>query len=253
MQFEILTDVGRKRTVNEDGAAVFTRPDGVVLALIADGMGGHRGGDIASSNAIRLLGEKFLNIDLQRESDEAQWIDWLRDAVVEVNRQLYEMASENEEYRGMGTTLEAAILLGHRCIVAHIGDSRVYVIHEHGIVQVTKDHSYVNVLLESGEITEEEAAVHPQRNWIMKAIGTEKTITPDFYSVTFEQGAYLLLCTDGLSNKVEEAVLFDVVISSTKSLRKKVEELVGIANKRGGEDNISVILLRLSPEEVEGQ
>lgn len=253
MQFEILTDVGRKRTVNEDGAAVFTRPDGVVLALIADGMGGHRGGDIASSTAIRLLGEKFVGIDLQCESEDEQWIDWLRDAVVDVNRQLYEMASENEAYRGMGTTLEAALLLGNRCIVSHIGDSRVYVLHDQGVIQVTKDHSYVNALLESGEITEEEAAVHPQRNWIVKAIGSEKTISPDLYTVTFEEGAYLLLCTDGLSNKVEESVLYDVVMSTTTSLRQKVEELVGIANKRGGEDNISVILLRLSPEEVEGQ
>ncbi|MER2088087.1 Stp1/IreP family PP2C-type Ser/Thr phosphatase [Sporosarcina sp. JAI121] len=249
LQFEVLTDIGRKRTVNEDSAAVYTHPEGIILAVVADGMGGHRGGDFASSTAIKVIGEQFMKLDSSRFEAEENWAQWLQEAVNHVNTMLFEYANENEEYKGMGTTLEAALIRGRSCLLSHTGDSRVYAIDDKEIRQVTRDHSYVNVLLDSGEITEEEAAVHPRRNWIMKAIGSEKTITPELYSFEVKEGMYVLICTDGLSNKVEQQLMHEIVIADS-TLRKKAEQLVEFANKMGGEDNISVILIESTEVEV---
>ncbi|MFJ7933093.1 Stp1/IreP family PP2C-type Ser/Thr phosphatase [Sporosarcina sp. NPDC096371] len=249
MRFEILSDVGRKRTVNEDSAAVFTLPNGIILAVIADGMGGHLGGDYASSTAIQVIGEHFMELNSADFEEEQHWAEWLREVVNHVNRLLYTEANENEDLKGMGTTLEAALIRGRTCLVSHTGDSRVYAINDNGIRQVTRDHSYVNVLLDSGEITEEEAAVHPQRNWIMKAIGSEKTIEPDLYSIELNDRSYLLLCTDGLSNKVDQQLMREVVLSDA-ALHDKAKQLVDLANKMGGEDNISVILIDSTEVEV---
>lgn len=250
MQFEILSDVGRKRTINEDGAAVFALSDGTTLAVIADGMGGHRGGDFASATTIKVIGEKFMALEELQMTDEEDWFEWLKETVFYVNRLLYEYADDNEELKGMGTTLEVVLIRGRSCLISHIGDSRVYKINEAEVKQVTTDHSYVNVLIDSGEITEAEAATHPQRNWIMKALGSERTIEPDFYKLELTEATFLLICTDGLSNELDDSMMFDIVLS-TYALNEKVEKLVELANKMGGEDNISVILLRPSETEDE--
>lgn len=242
MRYEVLTDIGRKRTVNEDSAAVYTLPNGIMLAVIADGMGGHLGGDYASSTAVRVIGEQFMELDCSKFEVEGTWAQWLQEAVIYVNDLLYKHANENEAYKGMGTTLEAALIRGRSCLISHTGDSRVYAIDGQGVRQVTRDHSYVNALLDSGEITEQEAAVHPQRNWIMKAVGSEKKIVPDLYSLELEDDMYMLICTDGLSNKVNQQSMSDIVLS-TAALREKTEKLVDLANEMGGEDNISVILI----------
>lgn len=249
MQFEILSDVGRKRTVNEDRAAVYTLPNGIILAVIADGMGGHQGGDYASSTAIQVIGEQFMELDSTNFEEEQHWVDWLREVVNHVNRLLYNYANDNEELKGMGTTLEAALIRGRNGLISHTGDSRVYAINNNGICQVTRDHSFVNVLLDSGEITEAEAAVHPQKNWIMKAIGSEKTIEPNHYSIELDDETYLLLCTDGLSNKVDPQLMREVVLSDA-TLHEKAKKLVDLANEMGGEDNISVILIDSTKSEV---
>jgi serine/threonine protein phosphatase PrpC len=241
LQYEVLTDIGRKRTVNEDSAAVYTLPGGIILAVIADGMGGHLGGDYASSTAVRVIGERFMELDSSK-FEEDKWAEWLQESVIHVNDILYKLSNENEKYKGMGTTLEAALIRGRSCLISHTGDSRVYAIDGQSVRQVTRDHSYVNALLDSGEITEEEAAVHPQRNWIMKAVGSEKTIVPDLYSLELEDGMYMLICTDGLSNKVNQQLMHEIVLTDSV-LREKTEELVDLANKMGGEDNISVILI----------
>lgn len=247
LRFEVLSDVGRKRTVNEDRAAVYTRPNGIILAVIADGMGGHRGGGYASTTAVKVMGEHFMELDSTDFKEEQDWAEWLQEVVNHVNRLLYNQANENKDLEGMGTTLEAALIRGRTCLVSHTGDSRVYAVNDHGIRQVTRDHSYVNVLLDSGEITEEEAAVHPQRNWIMRAIGSERTIEPDLYSIDLQDESYLLLCTDGLSNKINKDLMQEVVLSDA-TLHDKAKKLVELANNMGGEDNISVILI--DPAEV---
>lgn len=252
VQFEVLSDIGKKRIVNEDGAAVFTLPGGILLAVIADGMGGHRGGDYASSTAIKVIGEEFMKLKDVGNYEEMNWSEWLKEKIYYVNRLLFNYASDNEELKGMGTTLDTVLIHGRSCLISHIGDSRVYSIDAEDIHQVTTDHSYVNVLIDSGEITEEEAAIHPRRNWIIKALGSERTIEPDFFSFNLKENSYLLICTDGLSNKVDEASMKDILLA-TSTLREKTEALVNLANKMGGEDNISVILLHPSDQEVSMQ
>lgn len=249
MQFEKLSDIGKKRTVNEDSVAIFTHPEGITLAVIADGMGGHLGGDFASSTAVEVLGEAFMKIDVSQYSAHEDWMEWLKETVLYANRYLYNQAKENEALKGMGTTLEAILIKDRSCLGVHIGDSRVYVIRKEGIEQITTDHSYVNVLVDSGEITEQEAEVHPQRNWIMKALGSERSIDPDCYSLELEEESYLLLCTDGLSNKLEDSLIQSIVLSNV-SARDAVRELIDTANEMGGEDNISVILLGPDRSEV---
>ncbi|WP_438317471.1 Stp1/IreP family PP2C-type Ser/Thr phosphatase [Sporosarcina sp. FA9] len=243
MQFEVLTDIGKKRTVNEDSAAVYTHPDGIILAIIADGMGGHQGGDYASSTAIKIIGDMFLKLDSSEFVIKEHWFEWLKEAFLHVNQLLFEYANKNEDLKGMGTTLEAALIHGHSCLVTHVGDSRVYAVNSNGVSQVTRDHSYVNALLDSGEITEEEAEIHPQRNWILKAVGSEKHIEPDLHSLNLDDETYLLICTDGLSNKVGKASMQEIILSDHKTLHEKAQRLVDLANHKGGEDNISVILL----------
>lgn len=251
MQFEVLTDIGKKRTVNEDSAAVFTIEDGPTLAVIADGMGGHRGGDYASSTAVQLLGNEFLKVENPSAMSSEDWDEWLQEAILSINRTIYETAENDSEYKGMGTTLDAVLIYRNKGLVTHVGDSRVYTINNDEIIQVTKDHSFVNVLLDSGEITEEQAAIHPQRNWIIRAIGSEKTISPDFYRISLNEETYLLICTDGLSNKVTNEQIH-AIVKAEGDLHSKVVQLIELANKLGGDDNISVILAGPSQLEVQG-
>ncbi|PIC71760.1 protein phosphatase [Sporosarcina sp. P2] len=249
MEYEIRSDTGRKRTVNEDEAAVFVHPEmQTVLAVIADGMGGHKGGDYASSTAVRMIGERFMSAD-EEVVTKQDWIDLLYDAVVDINQLLYTTAQADATYKGMGTTLDLALILDDHCVVFHVGDSRIYQVTGKAIRQITKDHSFVNVLIDSGEITEQEAEVHPQRNWIMKAVGSEKSIVPDRYSFSLLSQSYVLLCTDGLSNKVEKETMLDIM-SKQSSLADKADEFIALANQRGGEDNITVILLAIPEIEV---
>lgn len=242
MHFSVQTDIGRKRTFNEDQAAVFVLDNGYALAVIADGMGGHRSGDVASAMAVRLMGEQFNELNETMPESMETWNAWLNSIIRKVNQLIFEKAQSSPEHEGMGTTLEAAIIAEGNCYIAHVGDSRVYAITSQTITQLTKDHSYVNALLASGEITEEEAEVHPQRNWIMRAVGSERNIEPEFYHVPFTKGDYLLLCTDGLSNKVEAELMREIIVTE-KTLEEKVIQLIDLANERGGEDNITAVLL----------
>ncbi|MFC5603016.1 Stp1/IreP family PP2C-type Ser/Thr phosphatase [Sporosarcina koreensis] len=249
LRFEVVTDIGKKRTVNEDSAAVFAILDGPKLAVVADGMGGHRGGDYASSTAVRILGEQFMKVDDPSNMEDEDWKEWLLETVLHVNRTIFEIAEKDSEYKGMGTTLDAVLIYGNKGLITHIGDSRVYMINRNEILQITKDHSFVNVLLDSGEITEEEAARHPQRNWIMRAVGSEKSIMPDFHQISIDEQTYLLICTDGLSNKVDNDRI-KTIVTSDADLHDKAVKLVELANELGGEDNISVILASLPNSEV---
>ncbi|WP_162805697.1 Stp1/IreP family PP2C-type Ser/Thr phosphatase [Sporosarcina sp. PTS2304] len=249
MEFEIRSDTGRKRTVNEDEAAVFVHEEhDAVLAIVADGMGGHKGGDFASATAVRMIGERFMSASVEIESDQ-DWSDLLYDAVVDVNLFLFTTAQQDDSFKGMGTTLDIALILSNDCLVFHVGDSRIYQVTGKAIRQITKDHSFVNVLVDSGEITEQEAEVHPQRNWIMKAVGSEKSIVPDLCKVPLPPDSYLLLCTDGLSNKIEKEVMLDIVLRD-EPLASKADTFIELANERGGEDNITVILLEVPEVEV---
>jgi len=242
------SDTGKIREVNEDSVAVLKRPDGLLLAVVADGMGGHKAGDVASKMTVDQLSHyfledeavSFLTLDSKRK--------WLSERIQTVNRLVFEHSLANPECKGMGTTLIAALIDDKEGILCHIGDSRAYLING-GINQITRDHSYVNVLVDSGEISQEEAEEHPKKNWIVRALGTEAEIEREMINFSFDEASYLLICSDGLSNKIPKEELASIV-RSTAPLSQKGQELVTLANDLGGEDNISLILLSSMDEEV---
>lgn len=243
MRFAIKSDVGKKRTVNEDRAEVFVHSDQVALAVLADGMGGHNAGDVASSMLVQHLIDSFKIVVNDPEFSSKEYRkEWLHETVLQINKELFEYSNRNEGCKGMGTTMEAALIYGSHCIICHVGDSRVYLIAKDSIKQLTKDHSYVNVLVESGEISEEQAVNHPQKNLILKAIGSEKSIAPDFVDITLDQDMTILLCSDGLSNKLSGDLLLSIIINNN-DFDRAGDQLIQMANDLGGEDNISLILL----------
>ena len=242
MNFTVESDIGLKRKINEDRAAFFERPDHFKLAILADGMGGHNAGDVASEMAITEMHRLFKLVDAEDFASKQLKLDWLRNAVSHINQKIYQYSLTHENCQGMGTTMIAALLDENECLISHVGDSRVYHFADEEVKLVTRDHSYVNILLENGEISEEEALNHPQKNFILKALGTEISIEPDFYELTLSNEAYLLICSDGLSNKLTTTEMA-TIISPQISIEEKGKKLVQLANDRGGEDNISLILM----------
>ncbi len=247
MNFTVESDVGLKRTINEDRAAFFERPDRFKLAILADGMGGHNAGDVASEMAVNEMQKLFEQVDSAQFATKQTQFEWLRDAVSHINQQIYNYSLAHENCQGMGTTMIAVLLDQKECIISHVGDSRVYHFTNESVELVTRDHSYVNILLENGEISEEEAKNHPKRNFILKALGTEISIEPDFYEMTLNDEAHLLICSDGLSNKLAPEEMTKV-IAQPISIQEKGKHFVALANDRGGEDNISLILMTTKQE-----
>ncbi|WKA53551.1 Stp1/IreP family PP2C-type Ser/Thr phosphatase [Planococcus shixiaomingii] len=246
--YVIETDTGKKREINEDRVAVLKRPEGLLLVLVADGMGGHNAGDVASDMTVTTLSNLFIEEKAEAFSSIESKKEWLSHHVRNVNKAVFDYAGNNPGCKGMGTTLIAALISNTECVMCHIGDSRAYVI-DGAVEQLTRDHSYVNVLVDSGEISEEEAEDHPKKNWIVKALGTEPDIEGEFLHFEVKPSLYLLICSDGLSNKVTKNDIATIVCSSMP-LSKKGEELVKLANHLGGEDNISFVLLSSQVEEV---
>ncbi len=247
MNFTVESDVGLKRTINEDRVGFFTRPDQFKMAILADGMGGHNAGDVASEMAITEMQALFQQADAAQLTMPEQRKQWLRDAVSQINDEIYRYSQSHESCQGMGTTLIAALIYGGDCLISHVGDSRVYHFTDEEVTLVTRDHSYVNVLLETGQISEEEAQNHPQKNFILKALGTESSVQPDFYEVHVEEGSHVLICSDGLSNKLSTSEMA-AIITLPMTLDEKGKKLVKLANDSGGEDNISLILMTMKEE-----
>lgn len=235
-----MTDKGRVRPNNEDSGGVFVNKDGHRLAIVADGMGGHRAGDVASTMTVSTLQELWEEAEGITTAEAAE--EWLRTNILAVNEKLYDHAKENTECDGMGTTIEAVIVTSLFTTIAHVGDSRSYIFNMDGFKQLTEDHTLVNELVRTGQITEEDAEHHPRKNVILRALGTEMDVKIDIKTIMFEEEDYLLLCSDGLSNKVsaEEMVR---VLQNEEPLKEKAITLVGMANDNGGEDNITLCLL----------
>lgn len=247
MEVVLKTHVGHIRQVNEDSGEVIYKNDNILLALVADGMGGHQAGDIASKMAITKIKEAFVKTDDPK--DKQGWSNWLLQMLQETNHSIYEQAMHNKACYGMGTTLVAVLVLKEYYIVAHVGDSRMYRIMDHEIEILTEDHSLVYELLRSGQITMEEAETHPQRNVITRALGTEEFIEVDIQFFNYTQEKYLLLCSDGLSNLVNEEQMLQV-LNEDKKLESKASTLLQMALDAGGEDNITVILVQLDGERI---
>jgi serine/threonine protein phosphatase PrpC len=241
MEIAMKSHIGCVRQVNEDYYACTVDLNGRVLAIVADGMGGHQAGDIASRLAVeRIVKElRHLQGDLSAEDEREQ----LMKAVLRANEEVYRYAQEHPECSGMGTTVVAALLGPTGGITAHIGDSRLYHYSANGLQLKTEDHSLVHELMKSGQITQEEAAVHPQRNILMRALGTEPEVQIDLGQFSWEEGDVVLLCSDGLSNKVHSSVMVDW-LQRPLSLQSQVEGMVQHALDSGGEDNITLVAVR---------
>lgn len=243
MKAVFLTDQGKVRQHNEDSGGIFKNLDGHCLAIVADGMGGHRAGDVASGMTRSQLKKEWeaVNGILTAEAAET----WLKERILQVNGLLFDHAQNNSECDGMGTTIVAAISNENFATVANIGDSRCYLLNESGFNQVTEDHSLVNELVRFGQITKEDAEHHPRKNVLLRALGTEEKVEMDVKTIMFEEGDCLLLCSDGLSNKVSEKEMTEI-LRSDESLEQKAATLISLANQYGGEDNITLAIVEFS-------
>lgn len=248
MKAVFLTDQGKVRQHNEDSVGIFRNRDGHRLAIVADGMGGHRAGDVASLMTLNELKKQWEASQGIVTAEAAE--TWLKEQILTVNRLVYAYAKNNPECEGMGTTIVAAISNANFATVANIGDSRCYLLNESGFKQVTEDHSLVNELVRHGQITREDAEHHPRKNVLLRALGTEEQVEMDIKTIMFEEGDCLLLCSDGLSNKVSEKEMTEILLGEDL-LEQKAAALVSLANEYGGEDNITLAIVEFS-EDNEG-
>ena len=246
MEISLLTDVGQKRTNNQDYVNLFVNRAGRTMIILADGMGGHRAGNIASEMAVTDLGVAWVDTQIDTVNEVREW--FAHHLEVE-NQKIYQMGRD-EAYKGMGTTLEALAIIDHQAIYAHIGDSRIGLIRGEEYHQWTSDHSLVNELLKAGQLTPEEAEAHPQKNIITQSIGQKDEIQPDFGIVSLEPGDYLVMNSDGLTNMISGSEIYDIVTSDI-SLDDKAATLVRFANNAGGLDNITVALVSIKEEAAE--
>ncbi|MBR2338621.1 MAG: Stp1/IreP family PP2C-type Ser/Thr phosphatase [Clostridia bacterium] len=231
---------GRIRPNNQDAFVCGMLTEKTAFAVVCDGMGGANGGNIASGIAVRIIADRL--IDGYREHAEPTALQTLlEDAVLEANTEVFEAAMENEELRGMGTTMVAAIVSEQQAFVCHVGDSRAYVIAGHSIEQITHDHSVVQEMVQQGRITAEQARSHPQKHLLTRAIGVESQVESEFSVHDFPSDGVLLLCTDGLTNMVETDMLQSLV--RTFSVEEIPNKLINTANLAGGSDNITVVVI----------
>lgn len=243
MEIALLTDVGQKRSNNQDYVNRYTNRAGIDLIVLADGMGGHRAGHIASEMTATDLGASWVDTQLNTLNDVREWMVAVLE---EENKKIYQLG-QTDEYKGMGTTLEAVVIIDQQMIYAHIGDSRIGLLRNGEYQQLTSDHSLVGALVRAGQLSEEEARLHPQKNIITQSIGQHQPVEADIAIKTLEPGDYVLINSDGLTNMVSKEDIRDI-LSSEVPLENMAESLVRFANNAGGTDNITVALLRL-PEE----
>lgn len=239
-----MTDVGRTRTVNQDYVFSCLEPVGNLpnLFIVADGMGGHQAGDFASSYSVKKILES-ISLSLQKNPHKI-----FADAIRYANRELIEKAKANPELKGMGTTVVLLTIVGEKAYVANVGDSRLYLM-EDILTQITVDHSLVQEMIKIGELTKESARFHPDKNIITRAVGAGRDINADFFEFSLTEKSILLMCSDGLSNMVEDEQLA-ILLKSAKTPEKVGKKLIDTANQNGGKDNIAVIVINVDSGEV---
>lgn len=255
-----LTDVGRKRDHNED--SLFYN-DELGLFVVADGMGGHAAGEVASAKAVEVIRDFVKRC---REDDEFTWpyglnpsLDDLQNTLVTAiklaNREVWRLAQDRPEHHGMGTTIASVHVLDNHCAVAHVGDSRVYLVRDRKMQQLTSDHSWVNEQLKRGIISPEEARNHRWKNVITRALGNKEQIEVDVTSIELRTDDVLLICSDGLcaGDDVKEEVILEQILEHVDDLPTASRILIGLANEAGGRDNITVVLLRAFATEADAK
>ncbi len=245
MKFHAITDVGRMRSQNQDNVYGTTSPIGTLpnLFLVADGMGGHNAGNYASRRAIELVKESV------EQSPGTEPVEVLRTAITTANDMLFSEARQQEEKSGMGTTFVAATIVNEELLVANVGDSRLYVLHDGQLRQITLDHSLVEEMVRTGSMSQEMAYHHPKKHMITRAVGAEDKVDIDFFDVSLFGDEIILLCSDGLSNMVEDDRIRELLLTE-ESAQQRAESLVQAANQKGGRDNITVIVVEPFSSEV---
>ena len=233
-----MTDAGRVRDMNQDylftsETAVGNLPN---LFIVADGMGGHKAGEYASKAAVETM------IQSIQELEQGQPVSLLKKAIAQANTKLLKEAIIDIDKEGMGTTIVAATIIDSKLIVANVGDSRLYLINEQGITQVTRDHSYVEELIRSGRLKKADARNHPHKNKITRAVGVFPSIDVDFFEVELGKEDYILLCTDGLTNMVEDEEIRRIILGQRDTV-ERVSALIEEANKNGGKDNVTALII----------
>ncbi|MDT3959582.1 Stp1/IreP family PP2C-type Ser/Thr phosphatase [Staphylococcus kloosii] len=246
LKAQFYTDKGQYRENNEDAGGVFYNKTNQQLLVLCDGMGGHQAGEVASQFVTKELQQRFETENLI-ESHQAE--DWLRSTLKNINRELYQLSIDRPEYNGMGTTCVCALVFDNYIVVANIGDSRAYLVNSRDVEQITSDHSFVNHLVMIGQITEEEAFSHPQRNIITKVMGTDKLVSPDIFVKRFNYYDYLILNSDGLTDYVRDNQLQEI-IEDNDSIDSIGAKLIEVALANDSNDNISFVLAEIEGDKV---
>lgn len=235
------SDVGLVRKNNQDNYLISKNKQGDILAIVCDGIGGSKAGEVASLIATKMIGESFSHYDGFESIDDGE--AWLKEILTKTNDSIFTDATTNNEHQGMGTTFVGALIVKGKLIVANVGDSRAYVLEDNQLSQVSEDHSLVNELVLAGKIKVEQLESHPQRNILTNALGIVGKLRLDIFKVN--QGDQLLLCSDGLSGYVDHSDIEEVLSNNMYSINKKLESLVNMANNAGGYDNVTVVIAKL--------
>ena len=239
MKAYYITDTGKVRTHNEDSVMIVQNLSGEYLMVVADGMGGHKAGEVASSIVVNGLTDKFKKLETIGEKQDA--VNWIRKNANELNEAIFKYTDEFEESKGMGTTLVLAIVTNNYILFGNVGDSSGFVMKKGVLYKVTKDHTLDNLLVETGELTPEEAENHPRKNVLMRALGANNPIDVDIFDVDMGSDA-ILLCSDGLTNMLTNTQI-EKVLNSDLSLEERIVKLIRKSNLRGGTDNVSIAYL----------
>lgn len=237
-----VTDIGRKRQLNQDYVFSSAKPMGNMpnLFIVADGMGGHNAGDYASKCTVETVVGEI------RNSFEKNPTIIVKKAIETANRKIRELAAADENLLGMGTTLVVATIIGKYLQVANVGDSRLYLVGRQGIRQITRDHSLVEEMIRLGGLSREDARRHPDKNIITRAIGAKDEVEAEFFTEELEPGDIILMCSDGLSNMLEDREIEKIIQNEELAeMKQKAEALINAANNNGGKDNIAVVLVKI--------
>lgn len=234
------TDIGKARELNQDYYYTSSPDDELKLYILADGMGGYKGGEVASKLSTEAVKQYIYDHFFETNKQRDEILELVRNSAIYANKVVYEKSKEVEELEGMGTTLEICLIYNNKAYIGHIGDSRIYRIRNNVMRKLTKDHSYVQKLVEDGKITREEANTHPKKNMLIKALGCMPYVEPDIRARNIEKGDILMMCSDGLTNMVDEEEIYKII---QKDPQNAAEELVKEANRLGGYDNITVVII----------
>ena len=244
MRAYYITDTGKVRTHNEDSVMIVKNLSGEYLMVVADGMCGHKAGEVASSIVVNGLTDKFKVLDTIGEKQDA--VNWIRSKAEELNEDIFKYTEEFKESKGMGTTLVLAVVTKDYILFGNVGDSSGFVMKKNSLYKVTKDHTLVNLLVETGELTKEEAQNHPRKNVLMRALGANNPIDVDIFDVDINSDA-ILLCSDGLTNMLSVGQI-ERVLNSDLGIEEKIVKLIKKSNLRGGTDNVSIAYLEMDGE-----